>query len=273
MQPRLRTEPFYPNVLRRREVPGLSLTESVYPAGLRMPRHAHEPAYFSLVLEGGYTEVIGRRELSGTPPTLIAHPPAETHSVAFHDREVRIFRVEMKAAMLERLREHRGLLEAPAGFDGGTPVWLALRLYGEFRAADCFSSLAIEGIVLEIAAESSRLGACDAGRRPPRWLERARELLHSRASDAPTLSEVAAEAGVHPVHLAHEFRKFYGASVGEYARRLRVEAACRQMARTEASLGEVAAAAGFYDQSHFNRTFKRHTGMTPAEFRASLRSH
>ena len=38
-----------------REFAGLVLSESRYPAGLRQPRHEHEPASFSLVLEGGYS--------------------------------------------------------------------------------------------------------------------------------------------------------------------------------------------------------------------------
>jgi AraC family transcriptional regulator len=87
------------------------------------------------------------------------------------------------------------------------------------------------------------------------------------------LGEVAREVGVHPVHLAHEFRKFYRESVGEYARRLRLEAACRQIAQTNLSLSEIAANAGFYDQSHLSNTLKRHTGMTPAEFRSAARTH
>lgn len=36
-------------------------------------------------------------------------------------------------------------------------------------------------------------------------------------------------------------------------------------------LSLVAANAGFYDQSHFANTFKRHTGMTPTQYRAITR--
>jgi AraC family transcriptional regulator len=54
--------------------------------------------------------------------------------------------------------------------------------------------------------------------------------------------------------------------------RLRVQFACRQLARKGTNLAAVAAAAGFADQSHFTRVFKQFTGMTPGAFRAVLTS-
>jgi AraC family transcriptional regulator len=60
-------------------------------------------------------------------------------------------------------------------------------------------------------------------------------------------------------------------TVGEYVRRLRVEYACRQFARTGAPLVDIALAAGFCEQSQLTRTFKRVTGFTPAEYRRSVR--
>jgi AraC family transcriptional regulator len=96
-------------------------------------------------------------------------------------------------------------------------------------------------------------------------------MLHERLPEAPALSGIAAEVGVHPAHLAHEFRRFYGTTAGEYLRRIRVEHAARVVAQTALPLSEVAAAAGFYDQSHFSNAFKRATGATPGQYRAAFR--
>jgi AraC family transcriptional regulator len=263
-----------PRVLKSREIADLSMTECIYSPGLRMPKHSHELAYFSLVLLGNFTETFGSGQVSGKPAVLIAHPPEHAHAVAFHSHEVRIFRTEIKSRWLERLRDSSIDFKSSSCFDGGLPVGLALRLYREFRAEDKYSTLAIEGLLLEMLAEvSRRREQSSRTRHAPLWLQRAREILHETALRVPALTEVAREVGVHPVHLAHEFRKFYGESVGEYARRLRLEAACRQISRTNLSLSEIAADAGFYDQSHFSNTFKRHTGMTPAEFRSAVRAH
>jgi AraC family transcriptional regulator len=85
-----------------------------------------------------------------------------------------------------------------------------------------------------------------------------------------SLTGVAQHVGVHPVHLARTFRAVYRTSFASYVRELRIDFAREQLAGA-APLSEIAAAAGFYDQSHFSRCFKRHLGMTPAAYRASLR--
>jgi AraC family transcriptional regulator len=51
-----------------------------------------------------------------------------------------------------------------------------------------------------------------------------------------------------------------------------MESACRSLATSTAALSEIALANGFADQSHFSRTFKRFTGMTPAVYRSLTKS-
>jgi AraC-like DNA-binding protein len=60
-------------------------------------------------------------------------------------------------------------------------------------------------------------------------------------------------------------------SVNAYARALRLEWASVAIASTDDPLARVAADAGFADQSHFTRWFKRHRGVTPGRYRARMR--
>jgi AraC family transcriptional regulator len=68
------------------------------------------------------------------------------------------------------------------------------------------------------------------------------------------------------------FRQQYGCTVGDYVRKLRLDFASRQLATSSASLAAIALAAGFADQSHFTKAFRRASGMTPAEWRRHFRS-
>jgi AraC family transcriptional regulator len=79
---------------------------------------------------------------------------------------------------------------------------------------------------------------------------------------------VASAIGVHPAYLARVFKAHHGVSVGEYGRRLRLAWAASEIARSDTPLATVAIRAGFADQSHFTRLFKRHVGITPARYRA-----
>ncbi len=127
--------------------------------------------------------------------------------------------------------------------------------------------LAIEGVLLEILAESARAIGEGAGSNAPSWLRRVREAVEDSYLLAPSLAELASIAGVHPVHLSREFRKHYQSTIGEYIRKRRIEHASHLLANTETPLSEVALTCGFSDQSHFCAMFKTHTGLTPAKFR------
>ena len=85
-----------------------------------------------------------------------------------------------------------------------------------------------------------------------------------------SLRGLARQAGVHPVHFAAAFRRFHGCSLGEYLRRRRLQYTWTRLADPEVPLAQVAAEAGFADQSHLTQTFKRFIGMTPRRYRTFL---
>jgi AraC family transcriptional regulator len=66
-------------------------------------------------------------------------------------------------------------------------------------------------------------------------------------------------------------RRAFGESLGSYQRRLRVRLACERLRDSSLSLAAIALDAGFTDQSHFTRVFKRLIGATPAVFRREHR--
>ena len=103
--------------------------------------------------------------------------------------------------------------------------------------------------------------------KPPLWLESIRARIEAEFAQSWTLRDYARDAGVHPVELATRFRRHYRSSVGEYIRAHRVRCAMTALARTEAPIGEIALEAGFSDQSHLTRVFKKQTGVTPRQFR------
>ena len=83
---------------------------------------------------------------------------------------------------------------------------------------------------------------------------------------------VAALAGVSPYHFARQFRAATGLPPHQYVIMRRVERAKQLMSEgLDLSLAEVAAHAGFSDQSQFSRHFKRLVGITPGQFRMPAR--
>jgi AraC-like DNA-binding protein len=258
---------YYGNTERRYDLGGLTLSETVFPSGLVIPPHEHTNAFFCLLLEGRCTTSWERRTWTGRPLTLTLYPAGLAHANRWHDSWGRALNVEFARLWLERLRGRTTILDHPADYEGGPLVWLASRLYEECRRQDDVSSLSVEGLVLELLAECSRSRAEPSHAHPPGWLDRVRELLRDRFAENLSLAEVAAAVNISADHLARSFRRCHGCTMGEYVRRLRVDFACRRLAASEVPLVELALDAGFTDQSHFTKTFKRHMGVTPAVFR------
>lgn len=262
---------FFGEQVRIREVDGFFLSESVYTAGQSISRHSHSSPYLSILLQGSYRETCEAQTRHCEPSTVVFHPAGEAHADRFLADGGRIFRFEITNSRRMAASSGAAVLGSPFKFVGGPTAWLATRLYAEFKQTDWYSPLVMEGLVLEILGQAARDVSLPRGEQAPSWLRRVEELLHETMPDDLTLPKIAEVAGVHVVHLARVFRKFHGCTVGEYLRGLRIDLAMRELRFTEKPLAEVAGNAGFADQSHFCRTFKLSTGMTPGQYRKSFR--
>jgi AraC family transcriptional regulator len=268
---RLPTGSFYGQSIQNREVCGLLLVERAYPAGLQTPTHAHENDFFFLVLQGACRETAERKPCDMGPATLAFQPRGRVHADLWPGPGGRCFNVELTPRWRDHLHELPVKLESPQCFRGGLAPRLGMRIYQEFIHADAVSPLVIEALTLELVAELFR-GERRQPASPPAWLRRIQELLRARFAEHITLAELGRSESVHPVSVATAFRKHFGCTVGEYLRQQRVEFACQRLAASTAPLAQISVETGFADQSHFNRTFKRLVGTTPAAYRNALRN-
>jgi AraC family transcriptional regulator len=251
------------------DVSRFSFSELAFPAGYDQPPFEPELPYLAVVLDGRLVKSFAPRTIDLRASSAVTMPLGATHGARFGSDGARILVVSPRNARdpvadcLARLLELRGR----------ELTWLAWRLAGELRAADTAAPLAAEGFAFELLAATTRETRPERSRtRAPAWLRSVEELLRDRLDEPPSLGELGETVGVHPSYLARAFRAHYGFSVGEYSRRLRLAWAAEELSRGEAPLAEVAANAGFADQSHFTRVFKQHVGTTPARYREQTRS-
>jgi AraC family transcriptional regulator len=253
------------NRLERR-VAGFLLSETHYRGGLHVPPHVHELPYFAFLLAGGYLEHLGRQAVTFAPQSFVFHPSHEVRYGRIRETGARLFHVEIAPRCVEQLRDEGCVLGDSVARPFGRVVTLSQSLYREFRQTDTASAFAVEGLTLEIVGALLRSAPRQESRHPG-WLERVRERVHDECARPMTVHAVAADAGVSAVRLSREFRRTFGESLGTYQRRLRIRQACERLRDSSLSLAEIALDAGFTDQSHFTRVFKRLIGTTPAIFR------
>lgn len=249
---------------RSADVNGFTVTELRFAPGYVQPEFEPELPYLAVVLEGGLEKSFRLRTMPLRQACGVTMPAGAEHGARFSSNGARIIvvrpRCESSPAVrcLDRLSELRD----------GRLSWLGWRLAAELRASDAAAPLAAEGFALELLAMTSRERAEERRlRRTPPWLRTAEELLRERVGDRIGLAELADSVGVHPTHLARVFRARHGLSVGEYGRRLRLAWAAAQLAGGDTPLATIAMEAGFADQAHFTRLFKRQVGTTPARYR------
>jgi len=243
-----------------------ALSEVIHAEARALPEHDHARAYFCMLVHGHYVETVRGQVLDYRPLDVVFHAAGVPHHDAIGPAGARFVCLELDGAALDaagmRLRAPAALLPARVGMH-------MVGLYRHFMAGT------LSPLVLESAAYvlSGEVGDDDGApeRRFPRWLGRCLAHMHDEPAQPVSVRALAADAGVHPVHLAREFRRRFGCTPGEYLHKVRVRAACAAILRDGSTLASIAAEAGFADQAHLCRVFKAEVGCTPSAFRAALR--
>ncbi|PWI45759.1 AraC family transcriptional regulator [Streptomyces sp. ICBB 8177] len=250
----------------RPQVPGVVEVFHAHYTEHAYPMHVHEAWTLLIVDDGAVRYDLDRRE-RGTPhDTVSLLPPQVPHNGS--PATARGFR--KRVLYLDRTRLDESLIGAAVdGPDLADP--LLRRRVGQLHAA-----LANRGDELE--AESRLALICERlrGHLRPRLLPRPpgtapgvaqtlRELLDERLLQGVTLDEAAKLVHAHPAHLVRSFSAAFGIAPHQYLMARRVDRA-RRLLLDGRPPGEVAAAVGFYDQSHLARHFKRLMGIAPGRY-------
>lgn len=258
---------------RTKAMGGFCLKEFAQPPYRRLPWHEHRDASICFVVSGTYAERMRARNHECPPHSMVFKPAAERHADEFGREGGTCLLIEVGPDRLRTLEPVSDITARPSLVRNAKLAALGHQIYREFLWGDGLSPLAVEGLILEVLVEAARAGREPPARPRPQWLRQAHDLIHESVGQPPTLSSIAREVGIHPAHLARTFRAHYRRSIGEYVRRLRIERAARDLSDSGASIAEIGLRAGFFDQSHFSRVFRDHTGLTPTAFRAAARAH
>ena len=264
---------FYGEVQSRQERCGAIFTDVRHQSARKLPAHSHELPFFGVVLDGQYGERYGGQEFQFQPFTIMFGPAGIPHQDEIGPRGVKFFEIELRPDWRQRLNEaenefRSSLDRAYEDRSGGPALWLGMKLYRELHST-ATDELIVEGLLAELLASIKCKPETQTKERPA-WLKRVLDKIRAQYSDRLTLEELSREAEVHPVHLSRVFRKWNGQGIGEYVHRLRIRSACEHMLSREMPIAEISMASGFADQSHFTRSFRRITGISPARFQSMV---
>lgn len=126
------------------------------------------------------------------------------------------------------------------------------------------TALRVFGRVLEAAAMPVRNDPMrDA-------VEQTKRMIAAAPSRNIKLRALASETQSSPFHLCRAFRRLTGMTITTFRHSLRVRLALDRLRDRAADLTDLALDLGYASHSHFTNVFRRHTGVTPSQFRAGV---
>jgi AraC family transcriptional regulator len=235
--------------------------------GRVLAEHTHEAGYFCLLLDGEYAETSAGVTFRYAPLTIAYHPPSCPHADEIGTTGGRFFIIELSPELQSRIDDAR-MPVTVSEVSGGPVVWLAWRLW-ESAFDSAVSPVEVESLLYELCGAAATMRRDEA--HEPRWLCAASRWLDEHFRQHVSVAQAAAEAGIHPVHLARMFRKFRGRGVGEHIQHLRMHYVTAHLRETDTPLAAIALDAGFTDQAHLTHVCRKLTGQTPAQLRRTLK--
>lgn len=240
----------------KRRFGGATVRRVIDRSHARIPEHAHDWPVLSIFILGRYlneTE-LGKTLIAG--PSVILYDAGAAHRNAVGGLGFEQIEIEFDADWLGRKLMPVRPVSRWVGGAGGAQA--------RALAHVCTSGADEESI--RIALQRFVHGADLTGmRETPPWIE----VIHRELRHDPSIGigDLARHLGRHPSWMGTAYRQITGEGLMETAARYRVELAAHLLRETNQACANIAYEAGFCDQSHMNRTFRRLLGRAPSDVR------
>ncbi|WP_346012214.1 helix-turn-helix domain-containing protein [Streptomyces sp. SID3343] len=233
------------------------------------PMHVHD-AWTLLIVDDGAVRYDLDRHERGTPsdtvsllPPQVPHNGSPATSHGFRKRVVYLDMTQLDASYIGPAVDGPDLTE-PLLRTRVAQLHTALAHRGDEFEAE--SRLALIGDHLRDHLRHPHPRPALGDTRPGRGIaQHLRDLLDERLLEGIALDEAARLVHAHPSHLVRAFSGAFGIAPHQYVMSRRVDLARRLLLDGQPA-SHVATAAGFYDQSHLTRHFKRFVGITPGRY-------
>ena len=240
---------------------GISVVETEYKTKVYEGWHSHNNAHITLFLKGGTSE---KRKKSNTvvgPGSLLFYHSDELHlneDTLFPSKNINI---EIEENLLKELQISEAIIENSIRNTTLTK-FLILKIFKESLVADAFSNDTITMLFTQLYSTSH----LDRFEKSPYWVKSLDELLNDSWNTNPSLHDLSQVLNLNPITISKHFPKYFGCTLGEYLRRIKINRSLSLIQSNKNSLTEISLECGFADQSHFIRTFKNQTGFLPKHF-------
>ncbi|BCX48903.1 transcriptional regulator [Haloferula helveola] len=146
-------------------------------------------------------------------------------------------------------------------YPGGRSGW-CLTYKEPIRGKDG-TIIGICGCSRDLAAPADKAKNYDA-------LSKTVDFIHRHYDEPLRLPQLAEMAGLSVYQFDQRIRSLFHLTAGQYLVKVRIDAACEQLASTKEPVAQIALACGYSDQSAFSRQFKQAVGVSPLAYRKRM---
>jgi AraC-like DNA-binding protein len=229
-----------------------------HPAKSEISTHAHAKPYLCLLASGIYKEESNTSNLITTGDVLYRTANYE-HANRFSNQDSVCLNIE---------------IDNESDFMSHNDFKLPLTQSKQNSSLETYKVLyavkhGLSNDLLNIYCYESMLAHVDAVSNSGdlKWIEQVKEYINDNPLSPISLQQLSLMFGLHPNYIVRKFKGVTGMKLSDYLTKIRLEYSISNLIMTDESLTKIALKSGFYDQSHFNRNFKKYLETTPKHFR------
>jgi len=251
-------------------MPGLERLEARFHGHAYDP-HRHETYAIGLTLDGAQGfRYRGEAQVSRAGQIMVLHPDEQHDGHAAVPDGFSYRMIYADPALIGRALDHEGMRTLPFVTDAVTRDRAMMAIINEAFAdfpgkLDPLAGDALLAGLADALARRAGQGPRRSPAKPHYALRKVRDFLDAEFARPIDSADLERIADLDRFSLARAFRRSFGTAPHRYLVARRV-AAARNLIAGGAPLAEIAGACGFVDQSHLNRHFKMHFGMTPGRY-------
>lgn len=258
---KLKTGEFYGTHYQKLAFENLIITDTEY-SHRKVDWHCHENPYFTYLLQGKLFESNKKESYYLESGDLLFHNWQDAHYNIKPPEFTRGFHIEINQEWFLNFDIQLKDFEGSTNLKNPMIKNLMNQIFIETKINDQYSNLSIESSLINIFNTIKK--STEKQSKVPIWVKKLQELLFEENIDY-SLNNLSSVLGLHPVHLSREFRKYFGTSLGNYLRLIKINKAFNLIVSNKLSMTEICYQCGFYDQSHFITNFKRIYHSAPSK--------
>lgn len=225
--------------------------------------HAHSNSYLSILLSGLYSEVTSDSQRIISPCNILYRPAHYKHKNQFITDKTSCFNIEFSPEWFDKHDISSKKIKPQIKEIQNYPFVLRLLIdFLQHRKIDFFEELLIQLLTSEEKVRNPL-------RKP--WLNKLVRILDNEVEEKHSLKTLSERVFIHPNYMSRVFKEQVGVTIGQYQMGKKIKSATKKLFIEKNSIVQIALDCGFFDESHFIKTFKAYHKITPHQFRMLLK--